>query len=231
LHRLDARLAASSREDAALRLRLGQALEVLREKGHCFALGFSSPSAYALERCDRSARWLEGSRHLARRLEALPQVRRALARGELTWSAAELVARVARREDEASWLSIASRHTVRELHQLVRSAPREQTAEARERRQGGEQLAEADPHEGAQSATDAPCTLTITVDREDAWLFASTRTLLDHLGTHGTDAQVEAMLGEAQANLLAHLPRGTVDPDVWERVDATEQRWREQLRQ
>ena len=41
LERIDAELAAQSRAEAALRLRLGQALEVLG-RGACFELGFSS---------------------------------------------------------------------------------------------------------------------------------------------------------------------------------------------
>jgi len=91
--RWDRELAALARQGAALRLRLGQMLEVLSQKAHCFTLGFSSVSAYALERCERSVRWVEGARCLARRLEALPALRRALAHGEVSWSALELVAR------------------------------------------------------------------------------------------------------------------------------------------
>lgn len=117
--RLDAQLFALSRENAALRLRLGQALEVLQRVGHCFALGFSSCWAYALERCDRSTRWVDAARCLARRLEGLPALRRARAGGELTWSAAEIVSRVARRSDEAEGLEVARRHTVRGLGQFV----------------------------------------------------------------------------------------------------------------
>ena len=87
---LDARLAKLSRADAALCLRLGQVLEVLHRRAQHFALGFSSSSAYALERCGRSVRSVEGARCLARRLEALPALRVALARRELSWSVAEL---------------------------------------------------------------------------------------------------------------------------------------------
>lgn len=62
--RLDVELAELSIQDTAARLRLGQALEVLGRGGH-FELGFSSLSAYALERCERGARWVQAARCLA----------------------------------------------------------------------------------------------------------------------------------------------------------------------
>ena len=43
-------------------MRPGQVLEVLSRKAHCHTLGFSSVAAYALERCERSVRWVEGAR-------------------------------------------------------------------------------------------------------------------------------------------------------------------------
>src|SRR5262245_12996983 len=122
--RADRELAELSRADAALRLRLGQVLEVLSQRQHCFTLGFSSVSAYALERCERSGRWVEGARCLARRLEVLPSLRRALARGELPWSAVELVARVATPDTEPRWLRAAGTHTVRQLRVLLREEAR-----------------------------------------------------------------------------------------------------------
>src|SRR3954462_11438862 len=79
----DRNLATLARSHAALRLRLGQVLEVMHEKQHCFTLGFSSLAPYALERCERSTRWVEEARCLARRLESLPSLRRALAQGDL----------------------------------------------------------------------------------------------------------------------------------------------------
>src|SRR6187549_1832996 len=122
VQRSDAQLAALARVDAALRLGLGQALELLGRGGHCHGLGFSSLAAYSLERCERSGRWVEGARCLARRLEGLPVVRRTLAGGQLSWSAGELVARVAVPASEAYWLEMAATCTVRELRQLVEEA-------------------------------------------------------------------------------------------------------------
>ena len=122
LEQIDAELASRARAETALRLRLGQALEVLG-RGGCFELGFSSLRAYALERCERSARWVEGARCLARRLETLPVLRRAVAFGVVSWSKAVLVARVATPSDEARWAEIAERLTVRQLSARLNEEP------------------------------------------------------------------------------------------------------------
>ena len=50
---LDEALVLLVREESALRLRLGQLLEVLG-RGAVFDLGFPSLGAYAQERCERS---------------------------------------------------------------------------------------------------------------------------------------------------------------------------------
>src|SRR3954469_10987973 len=103
IERLDALLASFAPAETALRLRLGQVLDVLGRGKH-FELGFSSIAAYALERCDRSVRWVEAARCLARRLEPLPELRGAVARGCVSWSMGELLARVAQPRDEARWI-------------------------------------------------------------------------------------------------------------------------------
>ncbi|HWO12584.1 MAG TPA: hypothetical protein VNN80_23970, partial [Polyangiaceae bacterium] len=90
IERLDEALAAQARAESGLRLRLGQALEVM-SRGGVFELGFSSPGAYAVERCERGARWAEVACCMARRLEGLPALRRAVAGGGVSWSMAELL--------------------------------------------------------------------------------------------------------------------------------------------
>ena len=99
IEQLDATLASLARGEGALRLRLGQLLEVLG-RGAVFDLGFSSLGAYGVERCERSVRWAEGARCLARRVERLPELRRAMAMGAVSWSMGELLARVATPADE-----------------------------------------------------------------------------------------------------------------------------------
>src|SRR6185436_18346691 len=118
IERLDAQLVGVAREEAGLRLRLGQVLEVMQRRAACLELGFSSLAAYALERCERSARWVEVACCLARRLEALPLLRVAVATGRISWSKAELLARVAQSENEGHWLERAHCSTVRELREV-----------------------------------------------------------------------------------------------------------------
>src|SRR5688572_18799414 len=138
VERLDGALASFAGAEAGLRLRLGQVLEVLGRGKH-FELGFSSIAAYALERCDRSVRWVEAARCLARRLEPLPELRRAVACGGVSWSMGELLARVAQPRDEAQWIEAAASRTVREMRGLVEAAVNERATgrAVLKRRDGG----------------------------------------------------------------------------------------------
>jgi hypothetical protein len=238
--RLDAKLAWLARGETALRLRLGQVLEVLSRGGH-FDLGFSSVAAYALERCDRSVRWAEAARCLARRVEHLPVLRRAMACGQVSWSMGELLARVAQPEDEARWLGAAESRTVRQMRVLVA----ERMTDAREamsaglgdhaakrgatgERGDGQHHADDGLH-GSDGDDEETCTLTCTVDQEDAWLFEATRSLLEQFGVQGSDAQSEALLAEGQTTLLEALPTGSLDADRWEGSDAARQQWLAEL--
>jgi len=215
LERVDRELSLAAREDAALRLRLGQVLEVLGRGGGCFALGFSSLSAYALERCERSTRWVEAARCLARRLEALPQLRAAVALGQLSWSMGELLARVANEQNEGERLQLAQGRTLREM-QL--------------RCQGKECEGKATSADAAGPDESERCTLTCNIGQEESWLFEATRALLESLGTRDASEQIEALLAEGQDTLLAALPRGALDLDELELVDRALERWQDQLR-
>jgi hypothetical protein len=267
VERLDETLASLARAEAGLRLRLGQVLEVLGRGKH-FELGFSSIAAYALERCDRSVRWVEAARCLARRLEALPELRRAVARGGVSWSMGELLARVAQPRDEAHWIESAQSRTVREMRGLVEAAVNARATGGsvlKGRDGGGAALGERASDEPAvnepavnepavnepavnEPAVNEPaartaaaieseeagdhdevCTLTCTVDREEAWLFEATRTLLEQLGVHGADAQVEALLAEGQGTLLAALPAGALDLERCGGVDTAQRGWLQEL--
>jgi hypothetical protein len=234
VERIDARLAAQSQAEAALRLRLGQVLDVIG-RGACFDLGFSSLAAYALERCERGARWVEGARCLARRLEALPILRRAVAHGDLSWSKAVLIARMATPADEAMWAEVARHATVRELNARLKSKPTLEGAgeaaidgnTAGGIAEGGD--AEASIAESGDLDADEPCTLVCTVTRDEAWLFEATRALLAKLGAQNEEEQFEALLAEAQSTLLDTLPPAMFDRDARHTGDAEQTRWREQL--
>jgi hypothetical protein len=226
VERLDVMLAERSQAETPVRLRLGQALEVLGRGGH-LDLGFSSVAAYSLERCDRSVRWVEAARRLARRLENLPELRRAMAFGSVSWSMGELLAGVARPQDEARWLETARSRTVRQMRGLAQAAMAE--ASPAERAACGSALDEHNSSTTVPHDTHDRCTLTCTVDQEEAWLFEATRTLLEQLGVHGADAQMEALLSEGQATLLEALPAGTLDMQRAECLDTAQQRWLRQL--
>jgi hypothetical protein len=277
---IDATLAARARGECALRLRLGQLLEVLG-RGPVFDLGFSSIGAYGVERCERSVRWVEAARCLARRVEVLPKTRRAVATGEVSWTMGELLARVATPADESRWLELARCRTVRQVRRLVedavsaaravdaakakaRAVAPDPVASRGEREVAGAEPcgSEGDAGAGTEAARDEAaageaganeaganrvagddaseseaadedielCTLTCTVDREDAWLFEATRCLLDQLGERHPHAQAEAMLAEAQGTLLELLPRGTLDGDCSQQRGFAQVSWEEALR-
>jgi hypothetical protein len=268
IEHIDATLASLARQEGALRLRLGQLLEMLG-RGAVFDLGFSSLGAYALERCERSARWVEAARCIARRVEVLPQLRRAMALGEVSWSMGDVLARVATPSDERSWLEMAESHTVRQVRVRVDEAIR--AAHAADPMRANAHTTHLEATEGAvtarravasacrdglhrdglhrdgadgerrrvqpcacDDALDDLCTLTCTVNREDAWLFEATRCLLEQLGERGAAAQIEALLAEAHGTLLALLPRrrrehSAVDVGL-RSTDVARQRWLERLR-
>src|SRR3954466_1120328 len=101
---LDVKLCGVARSAGALRLGLGMMLEQLaRGDGH-HELGFSSVEGYALERCERSARWVQTSRALARRLEELPAVRDGVMSGRISFCMTQVIAKVTTAEDENIWL-------------------------------------------------------------------------------------------------------------------------------
>jgi len=205
LQRLDRLLAALGRGAGALRLRLGEALELLGVRGWHHELGFSSVGAYALERCERGPRWAAESRVVARRLAKLPLLRHALISGVVGWSMVELLARRAAPETERALLEDSTTLTVRAL-----------------RARFGEQR---EPHEADRRM------LTVTVDQTDAWLFECTRHLVSHLVPGSTqDDVVHALLAEATSTLAERLPAGMLVALAQTQPDDAEVRaaWRAQ---
>ena len=102
---------------ALLQLRIGEALEVLERSGGRADLGFSTFSAYALERCSRGARWARETRAVGRRISAV--LREALVSGRISWSMAELLVRHATEENEEALLQAASGRTVKEMRAFL----------------------------------------------------------------------------------------------------------------
>jgi len=158
---------------------------------------------------------VEAARCLARRLEALPQLRAAVALGQLSWSMGELLTRVANEQNEGEWLQLAQGRTLREVQLLC---------------QGKECEGKATSADAAGPDESERCTLTCNIGQEESWLFEATRALLESLGTRDASEQIEALLAEGQDTLLAALPRGALDLDELELVDRALERWQDQLR-
>jgi len=183
--RLDAELVRLARGASALRLGVGDALEALSLASGHHELGFSSLEAYARERCERTGRWAADTRALSRRLASLPRTRDALCAGVIGWSTAELLARHVTRENELEWLDKARNATVRELRVLLAESA------------GIDDEAETEPVR----------TLTVTVVREDGWLFEGARKVAEAvLGPLPSERLLSTLLAEGYSTLLELVP-------------------------
>jgi hypothetical protein len=187
--RLDAELMRLSRGMSAVRLRVGEALQMMGSRRGHHELGFSSLAAYALERCERSSRWAADTRALARKLERLPRLRAALRAGAVSWSVADELARLVTAETEEDWIERARHMTVRELRQA----------------RAGSESHDREEEECLQ-------VLTVTVPREDAWLFECARRVAEHSGAaKGADSVLRALLAEGLSSMLQCLPEDRRD--------------------
>jgi hypothetical protein len=212
LETLDAELARRVRESGRLRFEMGRGLHVLERCAGHHALGFSSLEAYGLERCERSASWVQKARGLARRLEQLPALGDALISGSITWSMAAVLATVAGPEDAHFWLAEAEQRTVREMRTLLLERKAASGS-------AGEHLeVEEEPFR----------TLTVTVSREDAWCFERARLLGRHLGER-TDAELMfGLVAESTSTLCGELPPSAVSvPD--DETPNTQRAWEQEL--
>jgi len=129
-------------------------------------------------------------------------VKRAVARGEISYSMAQVLAKAAGAKDDAEWLLAARQRTVRAMRELVK----ERAAEA-ERREGTGQLSAVDA-----MGEEERVTLTLTVDREDAWLFEAARIMVKRVAGGTLEETVEALLGEGTTSLLARVERADIVP-------------------
>jgi hypothetical protein len=204
---LDEELYRLARGAGRLRLRIGQALHRLGDGVH--ELGFSTLGAYALERCCRGGRWAAESRTLARRLQSLPQLEKAIEAGSIGWSMAELLARHATPQTEAALLQVARGKTV----QAMRIA-----------------LSPQDSPDSAEPPDDDELarTLSLTLPVEEAWALEATRMMVEHMDGKCTGGHfLESLLAEGTISLLE-----LVDPsenDVWVQMEAKQTAWRAQM--
>lgn len=111
----------------AMRHAEGRALlwftDIARRKLHR-ALGFSTMRQYANESLGLSQNMTYHFIHLAEAFERLPRLRRAVARGEIGWTKARAVVKVATGKTERTWIAKAKRSSRRELESEVAAAKR-----------------------------------------------------------------------------------------------------------
>jgi hypothetical protein len=116
-------------------------------------LGFASLELYAVEGLGFSRDRYFQFRRLAEDLERLPRLKEAVVRGEIGWTKAQQVARVATPASEARWVATATSVGRRELAAEVKRARRE----AKARRAAGPAL-------GLEVAGDPPTTVSFRLD-------------------------------------------------------------------
>ncbi|HEX6767624.1 MAG TPA: hypothetical protein VF103_19125 [Polyangiaceae bacterium] len=222
--RLDSELVRLGRGASALHLDIGAALEALASRGGHHELGFSSLEAYARERCERTGRWAVDTRALAKRLRPLPRIESALRAGAIGWSTAELLARYVTAESEVLWLERARGTTLRELRAELNGRPDGKGS-------ASETLEDSDSED--------TCVLTVTVQKEDAWIFVCAGKVAETVGgPMPHDRLLTALLAEAHSTLLELVSRDEC-PDLHEleRVEsevadeaATYEAWHGELR-
>ncbi len=94
-------------------------------------LGYATIQAYAAEALGFTPSKTSQFVRLAGALESLPRLRRSVARGELGWTKAREVAKVATPRSESRWIAAAKRSSSRGLEREVRAARQRTRAAAR----------------------------------------------------------------------------------------------------
>jgi hypothetical protein len=115
---------------------------------------------YAVERLGLSARQVQDLAHVDRELRGLPEIDGAFIAGDLTWTKARLVCRVATPDDEEAWLDLAKRLTARALAREVRSV------DARSLEEGGAPETDED---GAEEVPRTTVWLRVTLRVRARW--------------------------------------------------------------
>jgi hypothetical protein len=144
---------------------------------------------------------VQESRALARRLRELPALRAELASGQVSFSMAQVIAKVASADDEDWWIAQARGRTVRAMRTFLKEqsmAPDGSSAAS----------------ELSAGVDEARTTLTVTVDREDAWLFEYARMASKRLGEVTLEGTLEALLAEGTTSLLANVEQTSIVPRV-----------------
>ncbi len=170
---------APNRPAAAVDAALRQALVACDRANECAILWFAEVQRRALYRelghasmelyvteglgCTRNRYWQ--FKHLADDLDRLPVLKDAVSSGQVGWTKAQQVARVATAETESLWVDRAVAGGRRELEVAVRAALGKKPAQAKRREAAGQLAfaAVADPVAPAQ-VVDVPTTISLRAD-------------------------------------------------------------------
>jgi hypothetical protein len=113
------KLGRLAKEKAVFEAELGRSLLLGEREAVHRHLGFATYAEYLERLFGFSPREVKERLRVARALEELPCMQEALETGELCWSAARELTRVATAGTEEAWLSASSDKTVREVEELV----------------------------------------------------------------------------------------------------------------
>jgi hypothetical protein len=108
-----------ARDHAELEWEVGRWLLQALRAATPLRLGYASMAEYAHRLFGFDARFTSEKLRVAATLEELPQLSRALRKGELTWSAVRELTRVATPANEADWLSVARGRVSRDIERMV----------------------------------------------------------------------------------------------------------------
>ena len=116
---LHERLVSFARRRARLEWEEGRLLWEAAQAGVHRRLGFAAFAEYVERLFGYNGRLVKEKLRVARALDALPATSDALRSGELSWSGARELTRVATAETERAWLDAARGLTIRQLEELV----------------------------------------------------------------------------------------------------------------
>ena len=98
---------------------IGRWLVVAAKENVHRRLGYASLHEYVERRLGFDRRTARERLRVARALDALPELRSALAKGERSWTAVREITRIATPENELAWIASTERLTVRQIEKMV----------------------------------------------------------------------------------------------------------------
>ena len=170
--------------------------EIMRRKLYR-KLGYSSINQYAQIELKFSKTRTGDFVHLARKLEQLPQVRESVANGQVGYTKAREIVKVASPENEKGWVEVAKGSSRRELERQVAEAQ----GHARRQAKANPGQASLVPMEKSSNTPPAAVPVRLAVDMTPEQ-FALYESLLEKLHKQGPVGNRAEMLLEAMAELV-----------------------------